>query len=215
MQNETAKEAGVTLKFGTVSAIDEKGARVRVRLADFDNMRTGWLPVMHLKTLRDKHYHLPESGEHVVVLLDVNGEDGVILGAVYSAADTPPVCSVDKHHIQFGDGAKIEYDRAEHRLTIIGGVQEVLVETGATITLRAASKVTIDVPEAEFTGNLLVGGSLTYMQGMAGYGSIPGASAGAVLNGNVAIKGNARIDGNIDVGGDATVAGTNPNHHAH
>lgn len=38
----------------------------------------------------NKDYWLPDVGEQVEVLLDANGEDGVILGAVYSDVDKPP-----------------------------------------------------------------------------------------------------------------------------
>ncbi len=116
--NETLQEFGATFKFGTVSAVDEKTCRVRVRLPDYDNLRTLWLPVLQWKTLRDKHYHLPDIGEHVVVLLDGRGEDGVVLGAIYSSADLPPVASGDKHHVRFDDGTSIDYDRAAHKLAI-------------------------------------------------------------------------------------------------
>jgi phage baseplate assembly protein V len=214
MANDTRDEAGVTLKFGTVSAVDTDG-RCRVRLADFDNLRTASLPVLQPKTQDDKHYWLPDIGEQVAVLLDGRGDDGLVLGAIYSSEDTAPVANIDKHHVRYKDGAAFEYDRQSHTLTINGGIDHIVIEVGADVTVKAGTKVTIDVPDTEITGNLLVQGSITYMQGMAGYGSIQGASAGAVFNGSVEIKGNARIDNNIDVGGNATVAGTNPNHHSH
>ena len=116
--NETFNEAAPTLKFGTVSAVDEQTMRVRVRLPDLDNLRTDWLPVLTRKSLRDKDYWLPDVGEHVAVLLDANGDDGVVLGAIYSDPDTVPVISRDKRHVRFGDGTWIEYDRAEHKLQI-------------------------------------------------------------------------------------------------
>ena len=139
--SETLQEFGASFKFGTVSAVDAKTCRVRVRLPDYDNLRTAWLPVLQAKTLRDKHYHLPDLGEHVVVLLDGRGEDGVVLGAVYSSSDPAPVASGDKHHVRFDDGAEMEYDRASHQLTVKGGIQKVVVEVGADILLKAGAKV--------------------------------------------------------------------------
>lgn len=204
--SETLQEFGASFKFGTVSAVDAKTCRVRVRLPDYDNLRTAWLPVLQAKTLRDKHYHLPDLGEHVVVLLDGRGEDGVVLGAVYSSADTPPVASGDKHHVRFDDGAEMEYDRASHQLTVKGGIQKVVVEVGADILLKAGAKVTIDVPETEVTGNLLVKGKLTYQGGMAGSG---GSGAAAAITGNV------QVIGDIDATGTIMDAGGNSNHHSH
>lgn len=204
--SETLQEFGASFKFGTVSAVDAKTCRVRVRLPDYDNLRTAWLPVLQAKTLRDKHYHLPDLGEHVVVLLDGRGEDGVVLGAIYSSADTPPVASGDKHHVRFDDGAEMEYDRANHQLTVKGGIQKVVVEVGANILLKAGAKVTVDVPETEVTGNLLVQGRLTYRGGMAGSG---GSGAAAVITGNV------QVDGSIDASGTIMDGGGNSNHHSH
>ena len=204
--SETLQEFGASFKFGTVSAVDAKTCRVRVRLPDYDNLRTAWLPVLQAKTLRDKHYHLPDLGEHVVVLLDGRGEDGVVLGAVYSSADAPPVASGDKHHVRFDDGAEMEYDRVSHQLTVKGGIQKVVVEVGADILLKAGAKVTVDVPETEVTGNLLVKGKLTYQGGMAGSG---GSGAAAAITGNV------QVTGNIDATGTIMDAGGNSNHHSH
>lgn len=135
--NETFTEAGSTLKFGTVAAVDEKTMRVRVRLPELDNLRTAWLPVLARKSKRDKDYWLPDLGEHVAVLLDARGEDGVVLGAIFSEADAVPVASRDKWHRRFADGALIEYDRAAHHYLVD-------VPAGGEITLRCgASTITI------------------------------------------------------------------------
>ena len=117
-----------------------------------------------------------------------------------------PVASGDKHHVRFDDGAEMEYDRASHQLTVKGGIQKVVVEVGADILLKAGAKVTIDVPETEVTGNLLVKGKLTYQGGMAGSG---GSGAAAAITGNV------QVIGDIDATGTIMDAGGNSNHHSH
>lgn len=202
--NETFSESGVTLKFGTVSA--SRPGFARVRLPDADNMRTMWLPIAYPKTQDDECYWTYDLGEQVAVLLDAQGEDGVVLGAIYSDVDTPPITDPNKFGIRFKDGAELEYDRATHTLTVRGGVQKVIVEADETILLKAGTKVTIDVPEAECTGNLLVKGKLTYQGGMAGSG---GAGAAAVIAGNV------QVDGNVDASGSIMDGGGNSNHHSH
>ncbi|MCL1861778.1 MAG: phage baseplate assembly protein V [Proteobacteria bacterium] len=170
--------------FGTVSAIDEKTCRVRVRIGSLDNLRTAMLPVLQQKTLKDKHYCLPDIGEHVAVLLDPNGEDGVVLGAIFSDADMPPVASGDKFHRVFSDGAEFEYDRASHALNVKGGIVTINVDAVATVTVKAGEKVTVDAPETTFTGNVLVEGSITYIQGLTGYGG-GGGGASAMIYGTV------------------------------
>ncbi|NLR73590.1 phage baseplate assembly protein V [Leeia aquatica] len=206
--SDTQQESGTSLKIGTVSAVDARNCRVRIRLPDYENLRSAWLPVLQAKTLRDKHYHLPDIGEHVAVLLDPRGEDGVVLGAIYSSADMPPVSSGDKHHIQFDDGAEVEYDRTSHQLTVRGGVQKVVVEAGSEILLKAGSKVIIDTPDTEVTGTLLVKGRLTWQGGMTGSG---GSGSGTTAT----IHGNIHVDGNIDATGSIMDAGGNSNHHSH
>lgn len=204
--NETFAEAASTLKFGTVAAIDEKTMRVRVRLPEMDNLRTAWLPVLTRKTLSDKDYWLPDLGEHVAVLLDARGEDGVVLGAIFSEADVVPVASRDKWQRRFADGAVLEYDRAGHVLTVTGGIQKVVVEVGAEILLKAGAKVTLDTPDTEVTGNLRVLGKLTYQGGLSGSG---GSGAAATITGNV------QIEGNLNASGTVMDAGGNSNHHRH
>ena len=107
--------------------------------------------------------------------------------------------------IRFKDGALLEYDRNSHVLTV-SGVQKVVVEARAEILLKAESKVTVDTPDAEFTGNVTVQKKLTYLGGMAGSG---GGDASAVIEGGV------RVSGDINATGSIMDGGGNSNHHSH
>lgn len=200
--NETFSESGVTLKFGTVSA--SRPGFARVRLPDTDNMRTMWLPIAYPKTQDDECYWTYDIGEQVAVLLDALGEDGVILGAIYSDVDVPPITDPNKFGIRFKDGAELEYDRGTHTLTVRGGVQKVIVEAGEAILLKAGTKVTVDTPDTEFTGNVTVLKKLTYIGGMDGAGGNGGPSA--VFDGGVQIRG-----GDLDVDGIKFRPHTHPN----
>ncbi|WGL26478.1 phage baseplate assembly protein V [Pectobacterium brasiliense] len=188
-------------RIGTISAVDEARVMVRVRLPECDNLRTAWLPVLQRNTQNNKDYWLPDIGEQVEVLLDGNGEDGLVLGAIYSAADAPTLADKDKRAVMFADGADIEYDRRTHTLTINGGVQHIAISSGADVVVNA-QRVTINAPETTVTGKLLVQGQLTYESGMSG-------SGGASLSGDVSISGNVSASGSVmDAGG-------NSNHHSH
>ncbi|KGA43111.1 phage baseplate assembly protein V [Pectobacterium odoriferum] len=188
-------------RIGTISAVDEARVMVRVRLPECDNLRTAWLPVLQRNTQNNKDYWLPDIGEQVEVLLDDNGEDGLVLGAIYSAADVPMLADKDKRAVTFADGAHIEYDRRTHTLTINGAVQHIAISSGVDVVVNA-QRVTINAPETTVTGKLLVQGQLTYESGMSG-------SGGANLNGNVSISGNVSASGSVmDAGG-------NSNHHSH
>lgn len=198
---ETMEEFGATLKFGTVSA--SRPGFARVRLPDLDNMRTMWLPIAYSKTQDDQACWTYDTGEQVAVLLDARGEDGVILGAIYSSADTPPVTDPNKFAIRFKDGALLEYDRATGVLAVTG-VRRIEAEASTEILLKAGAKVTLETPEAELTGNLLVKGKMTGLGGLA----VSGGDG-------------AQIQGNMNIGGDVAATGTimdsggNSNHHTH
>lgn len=131
---------------GIVSAVDPATARVRVRFPDADDMESFWLEVMQHRTLTggDRAYWLPDPGEAVAVLMDEQDEAGLVLGAIYSTADPPPVTTADKHHVTHKDGAVFEYDRAGHVLLVsvpaggrielrVGGVSIVLDDAGVRV----------------------------------------------------------------------------------
>ena len=71
------------------------------------------------KSQNDKAYWIPDVGEQVVCLMDAHDEDGAVLGAIYSQADTtPPSMTTDKWHITMKDAATFEYDRSSHTLAV-------------------------------------------------------------------------------------------------
>ncbi|MFP8706145.1 phage baseplate assembly protein V [Enterobacter asburiae] len=195
----------VTRQVGTVSAVDADKVQARVRLPECDNLRTNWLNVLQRNTQNNKDYWLPDVGEQVEVLLDANGEDGVILGAVYSDVDKPPFSDKNVRGTKFSDGAEFSYNRASHTLTIRGGIEHMVIECSADVMVKT-QKATIDAPQTEVTGDLLVGGKLTYEGGMAGSG---GEGAAATIQGNVEINGNVHSTGSMLSDGD------NSNHHSH
>jgi phage baseplate assembly protein V len=106
------------LRLGIVKEQDSSLARLRVVFNEFDQMLSYWLPVVVPKTQNDKAYWLPDIGEQVVCLMDERDEAGVVLGAIYSQADSTPIQSAEKFHLGFKDGASMEYDRAEHVLAL-------------------------------------------------------------------------------------------------
>lgn len=176
------------LHFGTVSAVDEKTGMVRVRLPDLNNLRTDWLQVLYPKTLQDKCYCMPDLGEHVAILLDENGEDGVVLGAVYSTADKPPVVSRDKWHRRFKDGTVLEYDRSTHTFTVDGPAQINLISS-SQVNVKSG-QITLDADSVICTGGMTVKGPLTVESTLHATGNI--SSAGSIID-----------------------AGGNSNHHSH
>ncbi|MGV7963698.1 phage baseplate assembly protein V [Photorhabdus tasmaniensis] len=195
----------ITRQVGTISAVDPATVRARVRLPECDNMRTNWLNVLQRNTQNNKDYWLPDVGEQVEVLLDANGEDGVILGAIYSSVDKPSANNKDVRGMTYADDAAFYYDRTSHTLTINGGIQHIKIAVGANVVIYA-QQATIDASETIVTGNMLVKGQLTYQNGLSGSG---GNGAAATIQSNVSVNGNIHATGSImDEGG-------NSNHHPH
>ena len=126
------------IRVGVVTSINPEKGTVRVHLAGVDEEVSYELPVIFPKTHKDKAYFMPDIGEHVVCIFSGQGlEQGFVLGAIYSEADTTPVSNKDKFLIRFEDGTEIEYDRRVHKLRIsIRG--DVLIEADGNITLKAS-----------------------------------------------------------------------------
>ncbi|MGH7947793.1 MAG: phage baseplate assembly protein V [Candidatus Binataceae bacterium] len=105
-------------RVGLVVERDVARVAVRVQFPERDQMVSWWLPVVVPKTQDDKFLWLPDEGEQVVCLMDEHDEAGVVLGAIYSAADSAPVESTEKFHVAFKDGTKAEYDRESHVMRV-------------------------------------------------------------------------------------------------
>ena len=105
------------LRFGTITSINPLTARARVQFAE-DGMNSYWLAVLQTKTFKDKFYSMPAVGEQVACLMDENSEEGVILGAIYTAEDTPINQSEKEVAANFEDGTFINVNKETQTLTI-------------------------------------------------------------------------------------------------
>ncbi|WP_298438086.1 phage baseplate assembly protein V [Geobacter sp.] len=173
------------MKIGIVVDLDPATCAARVQFPDLDGMVSHWLPVVQPKTLKDRFYHMPDRGEHVVCLLDENAEAGVILGAIYSEADKAPVTSPDKWHVTFDDGTMLEYDRAGHKLTADVKGDVAMTATG-TVTSDSQGATTIK----SATG-------ITLMAPAINMQSYAGGSASGTLTGTLHVTGQIKSDDQI------------------
>lgn len=174
---ETARESLATLQHGLIEEVDAAKARVKVKIPALDDMVTHWLQWPVASSLENRSYELPDTGTLVSLLLDVQGVEGAIIGALYSEADPPPVTSAAKWHKVFKDGTTLEYDRDSHTLTVdakgeitIKTTGPVTIEAGpaSTLTLKAlqvkvqaTAAIELDAPITT-TNNLLVKGKLAF-----------------------------------------------------
>ena len=169
-----------------------------------------WLPILYPKTQDDQFCWTLDAGEQVKVLLDAQGEDGVILGAIYSDVDIPPTSDSNILVMRFKSGAIIEIDRNANTLNATG-FADANVQANGSIKLKAGTTVTVDAPNTEFTGNVLVKKQLTYEGGLAG----SGGDSGSAIRGKISVVGDISVEGNIDASGTIMDGGGNSNHHSH
>ncbi|UOO82761.1 phage baseplate assembly protein V [Uruburuella testudinis] len=163
-----------TLQFGMVSAVDEAGHNLRVRIPALEDMETDWLPMITPAAGGNQFYSLPDEGEQVICLLDARGENGCVIGAIYSTADKPPASSKDKWVRRFKNGTVIEHDRSSGN---------VLVKTDGVVTIDADTVV---------EKTLTVNGLLTYTEGLSGQG---GNGAAAKIDGAIEASGDIKSKG--------------------
>lgn len=150
------------IKYGHISEVDASAGRARVNFVE-DDIVSDWLAVSVQASLGNQVEFWPEVNTFVWCIMDENAEDGVIGGAIYDDSNKPPVGNKDKSVITFKDGTKVEYDTSTSKLTI---------DCAGEVIVKAAIKVRVDAPGAEFTGDITVEGGLSVNGGIDTSGSI-------------------------------------------
>ena len=136
------------LRFGIVSQIDPINVQARVSFED-DESTSFWLPVLQTKTLKDKFYAMPDIGEQVACLMDENSEDGVILGAIYSAEDVSTTQSEKQLSVNLEDGSYINADKENQTLIVAFSKMKLIgnIEHEGTFTNTAGIKSNADITD--------------------------------------------------------------------
>lgn len=205
--SRTHEEAGATFAFGIVTAVDAARGWARARLPEYDNLETAFLPVLQRRTHKDKALDLPDVGEQVALLLDLRGEDGVILGAVWSDADPVPQAEgPDVDVRRYADGTVLRYDRAAHRLTADVQGEIVATCTGkADVTAQGAAKMESKTALTLAAPRIALKGALS-MQSYEG-----GGPTTAEIDGSVTVRrGDLAVPDN-----DVTAGGVSLKNHRH
>lgn len=181
------------LRYGTVSERDSTGGLLRVEFTE-DGIVSDWLPMVVAAGAKNSFFALPDVGEQVACMMDAHAENGVVLGAIYSANTKPKQASDDISSVEFSDGTKVIYDRAAHTL-LIDTVGDVTIKTTANVlvecvnaTVKASTKITLDTPNAQFTGNVKIDGT-------------------GEVSGNLTARGNVNVSVDVNVQGGVTTGG--------
>ncbi len=163
------------LRLGTVEEV--RAGECRVKSGE---LLTNWRPYLTQRAGSARTSWRPTKGEQVL-LLSLSGDvtNAYVLPALNCDEFPEPDDHPTRHRTIYPDGAVIEYDPEASALTA-KGIKTALV--------NASEKVTIDTPNADFTGNLTVAKKLTVNQGAAIKGAID-------HQGQMTNKGGVNIDG--------------------
>lgn len=146
------------IRVGEVTSVNTEALTARVRFQDRDDIESFDLHVVTYNSHKNKRYWTPDVGENVLCLFLPTGvEAGFILGAYYPAPVNRPENSLDVDVMEYEDGTRIEYNRADHRLLVDLGATKIAVDRSSILLESNSSSVTINSG-----GVAVVGGSLTH-----------------------------------------------------
>jgi phage baseplate assembly protein V len=151
------------IRYGTIAAVDHGAVTVRVNLGEITTGAVRWASARAGTTTT---WSPPTVGEQVM-LVSPNGDlsAGTAIVGLYSDAHPSPSSSPDEHVVNYPDGARTTYNHATGDLRLTGI---------RTVTVQAAEHLTIECPDSDVMGNLVVHGLLTYKAGLAGHGGTVG-----------------------------------------
>lgn len=109
------------LKFGIISEVNYSKGLARVNYDDI-NIVSGWLSLPSNSTKGIKNCVRLPINTQVAVLQHHDGEQGVIISALWSQVDTPPTWADDKTDgIEYDDGDKFLHKSDSHIFEFNGG----------------------------------------------------------------------------------------------
>lgn len=179
------------LRIGTITEIDPDKCYARVTFLD-DGIVSDFLQICVMGATGNKYFHVFDINEQVAVLMDENGEEGVIIGALYNDKNTAGG-NADVPRVEFSDGSYIEYNRNTHEYNInvqgkvkITAATEVNIAANTEVKITSTAQVSITAPAVSVSGNLTVAGSIS-----AGGGTM------TMSGGNISVDGNLTANGDI------------------
>ncbi|WP_145561211.1 phage baseplate assembly protein V [Yersinia mollaretii] len=189
------------VRVGMVTAVDARAVTARVIFDDQDEVVSHNLSVVVKNTAPNADYWMPDINEQVLCLfLPVGIEQGWVLGSFYDETTSPPASSGDSRTVRFGDGTTVSYDRKSKRLIVDAAGDVNLTATG-NVVIKSTQTISIDAPDTVITGNTLIKGKLTFMNGVSGRGGEKNTMA---ITGSLAVT-----------GGDVIVDGISTKSHHH
>ncbi|TCP13769.1 phage baseplate assembly protein V [Crenobacter luteus] len=188
------------IRYGTIAEVQMTPPRVRVQSG---GLTSDWRPWFAPRAGTTIEWDPPTIGEQCM-LFSPSGDPAtaVVLVGLFSDAHPAPSSSPDEHLRTYPDGARILYNHATGALEATG-IKTALVQ--------AAEKCIVDCPESEFTGNVLVRGTLTYLGGL----NNAGMGTGATISGPIDHDGDYQHQGTFNNTGSVVSNGVTLHTHSH
>lgn len=171
------------IRYGHITELDASKGLARVKFDD-DEIVSDWLQIVVRNSISNKQESWFDVNEFVACMMDEHAEEGVIIGALYDANNTPPIGDKDTVGVTFSDGAKVTYNRSTHTLTVDCTGDGSVVVNCKTATVTASESVTVDTPTAEFTGDVNVQGEI----------NVNGITSSSDITANGAIKASGQVE---------------------
>lgn len=176
------------IRTGVVVETDLDTGRCRVQTG---GIITDWLQWLTHRAGRSRTWWAPSVDEQVLILA-VGGEldTAFVLPGIYSDDHPAPSASADALHIDFPDGAVIEYEPETSALTVSGiktadvTASDSITATVPVVMVKAATRITLDTPEVVCT-NKLITGTLEVQKGGTMKGDITHTGGSLSSNGKV------------------------------
>lgn len=144
----------------------------------------------------------PVGSDVLAVFIAGDRSKGVVVATGHQASRPRNLLSGESM-VYSQDGKYIKFT-ASGGIVIEAQGQDVVVNNAANVTVHASTKVTIDAPLCEVTGDLKVDGTITGAAGLAISGTPTGGGHSVAVAGDVQVT-----------GGDVTVDGISSKHHVH
>jgi len=130
-------------RFGLVSSFDPANYAARVLLQP-ENVLSGWLPVLSLWVGAGWGLCAPltPGAQVMVIAQEGDSEQGVVIGAVWSAVDQPPVTTAGEFWL--------------------------VHQTGSYLKLQNDGSIAMQAPVVNIAGNLVVSGDISDYSGARG-----------------------------------------------
>lgn len=146
------------IRTGVIVEVDLDDGRCRVQTG---GIVTDWLQWLTTRAGRSRTWWAPSVGEQVL-LLAVGGEldTAFVLPGIFSDDHPAPSASADALHIDFPDGAVIEYEPETGALTASGiktadvTASDSITATVPLVMVKAETRITLDTPEVVCTNKL-------------------------------------------------------------